>query len=633
MDRCRWYLDQLVLDSEMNLAFDQVEEADRRLASDLGVFGIINGAVAVPHQPVADLSIDVTAPGRAYDRHGRRLFVGGPTTVDISIDASGAPTEVTVAGNERWVSVFLRFARVEYDPRTDGNSQVIHFRRDEAADVVVVQGPEGPLGSAPRPPIDVDMVLVCDVRRRPGQTAIVAGDIDTSRRQSFVLSAADAIGAQPGAWQTVHPAGPTVQAALDAVDDVLTGHVAGATHRHRADHVDIAPPAFLTQQNVQGVVTELVAALASSTAGAAGASRIGADGVPAAPAGLAAGTVDSQLQQLLGQHNAHLTAPTAAHEATAIRATPHAYIAAGSVQAQLEEIVSDLAIAAAGQAGARRVGVEPIAGTPLPIPTGNVQGSLGLLLAGLNAHLTQVTNAHAARAVQVADDNGRFAAENAETVLDEIMRGFEADHVRPRDSVGQAGWHRTIRQPQLSGDAYVPLWESRGAGLNSVFRVYATGLGVIFTVNAQRTTNEWNKDAASLESVAMVLERGTFQVWYHSGATPFVSWPKVWRLGLGGSSSASWEVMGQISDSGRVSCEGTNTATTGRNVSMGTSVNLRSRFLGPPSSITLLTIGGSNFQGNPLIDHIDRDGFTIRSTQFVAAGGHSRWVGRYTAVA
>ena len=632
MDRVRWHYDQLVQDAEMNLAFDQVEEADRRFASDVGVFGIINGAVAVPHQPVADLTVDVTAPGRAYDRHGRRLFVGGPTTVEISIDASGAPTEVTTAGNERWVSLFLRFARIEYDPRTDGNSQVVHFRRDEAADVVVVQGPEGAAGTAPRPPIDPDMVLVCDVRRRPGQTAIVAADIDTSRRQTFVLSAADAIAAQPGAWQTLQPAAPTVQASLDAVDGELTGHVAGASHRHRADHVDVTPPAFLTGSNVQAVLAELVDALASTAQGTPGAARVGADAVATSPAGLAAGTVDAQLQQLVGHHNAHLTAAVAAHAASAVAATPHAHIAATTAQGQLQEIVADLLTTAAGQAGASRVGVESIAGAPHALPAGPLQGTLGLLLAGLNAHVSTPTGAHAASAIGFADAGNRYAAVEVEAALGEVMGAFNQDHIRPEGS-SFGGWHRTIRQPQLSGDAYVLLWESRGAGLNSVFRVYATGLGVTFTVNAQRTTSEWNKDNAALESVALVLERGTFQVLYHSGATPFTTWLKVWRLVLGGSSSATWEVFGQISDSGRVSCEGTNTATTGRNVSMGNSVNLRGRFLGPPSSITLLTIGGSNFAGNPLIDHIDRDGFTIRSTQFVAGGEHSRWVGRYTASA
>ena len=124
MDRLRFFYDELVTDADMNLAFDQVEEADQRLASDLGVRGIISGAVALPHQPLAALSIDLTAPGRAYDLAGRRIFLGGPATVDLRFDNDGTPTDVSAPGVERWLSVFVRFARVEYDPRTGRKGQI-----------------------------------------------------------------------------------------------------------------------------------------------------------------------------------------------------------------------------------------------------------------------------------------------------------------------------------------------------------------------------------------------------------------------------------------------------------------------------------------------------------------------------
>jgi hypothetical protein len=631
VDRLRFFFDELVTDGDMNLAFDQVEEADWRLASDLGVFGILGGAVPVPHQPVPDLSIDLTGPARAYDRLGRRVFVGAALTVGLEYDSDGTPTAVSAVGLERWLSVSLRFTRAEYDPRTDGNSQVIQFRQDETAEYIVRIGPEAPAGTAQRLPLESDELLVCDVIRRQGQTEVVATDIDTGRRQTFVMSAAEAIAAQPGLWQTVHPTAPTVQSALDAVDGVLTEHVAGVAHRHRAEHIDVAPPAFLTRPNVQELVTELVDALGSN-AGTPGAARVGAIGVPTSPIALPPGTVDTQLHQLVGHHNAHLTEPTAAHDAAAIRATPHAHIVASSVQGQLEEIVADLSTTAAGEAGARRVGVEPISGVPLPIPAGPVQGALGLLLAGLNAHMTQPSEAHTASAIRFADTGNRYAAVDVEAALGEVMNAFNQDHVRPEGS-SFGGWHRAIRQPQMTVGQDALLWESRSTGLNAVFRVYGTAAGVMFTINAQRGTNQWSADSPALESVAIALEQGTFRVMSYVGTTPFTAWNKTWRLVLGGASSAPWEVTGNIFDAGRVSCEGTNTATTSRNVSMGNSVNLRSRFLAAPSSITLTTIGGSNFAGDPLIDNIDRDGFTVRSTQFVAAGVHSRWVGRYTAFA
>jgi hypothetical protein len=52
--------------------------------------------------------------------------------------------------------------------------------------------------------------------------------------------------------------------------------------------------------------------------------------------------VDGQLSQLLAWLNAHLSAPSGAHNASAIAAAAHNYISGSSVQAQLQEIVDDL---------------------------------------------------------------------------------------------------------------------------------------------------------------------------------------------------------------------------------------------------------------------------------------------------
>lgn len=630
MDRVRWFFDQLVQDSEMNLAFDQVEQADRNLATDLGLLGIISGAVAVPHQPLPDLSIDLTAPGRAYDRAGRRVYLPAQVTVNLSVDSTGVPTEVLVPGQERWLSVFLRFIRVEHDPRTDGNSQQVNFRQDEGAEVVVRQAAEGPAGGAGRPPLDPTAVLICDVRRTPGQTQVIAADIDTTRRQDVVIAAASAVAAQPGLWQTLQPIVPTVQASLDAADQVLTEHLAGSARRHQAVHIEATAPGFLTQTNVQGLLVELVTGLASSAAGTPGASRVGADAVVAAPHALSPGTVDGQLQQLLGHVNAHVAAPSGAHAATAIAAAPHAYIQGQNVQSQLEEIVADLATSSPGQAGASRVGLSPIAGSPVDLPAQNVQSAVATLLGALNVHLAAAVGAHPASAIAFADALNRYTATNAEAALDEVMRGFEADHVRPDQGTQTAGWHRTIRQPIMSVTGRALLWESRGAGNNAVFRMYSVFNGVQLTVNAEATNTGWRKDAPAFDSVSFQIDQTTLQVMFHTGPQTFSTWLRFWRLVLTGSGSSGWEVFGQVTEAGRLGCEATNTATIGRTVTMGGTVNLRSRLLGPPSSITLSPIETSpGFVGTPSIANIDRDGFTYQSSQFLAAGAHGRWVGRY----
>lgn len=60
--------------------------------------------------------------------------------------------------------------------------------------------------------------VLCDVRRRPGQTQIVFADLDVTRRQAFVFVQGSSVGVTTGTWNTLAPTSPTVQAALDAID-------------------------------------------------------------------------------------------------------------------------------------------------------------------------------------------------------------------------------------------------------------------------------------------------------------------------------------------------------------------------------------------------------------------------------
>src|SRR5687768_1459215 len=105
--RLNYYYRQRVSEAELDLGFDLLEAADHALASDVGIVGVISGAEPSPHAPVPNLSIDLTAPARAYDALGRRVTFAVPQTVDCTVDLSGIPTDVAVATNERWLSVFL----------------------------------------------------------------------------------------------------------------------------------------------------------------------------------------------------------------------------------------------------------------------------------------------------------------------------------------------------------------------------------------------------------------------------------------------------------------------------------------------------------------------------------------------
>ena len=444
-DRVDFYFRQRVTEAELDLAFALLEKADRDLAADLNIYGVITGAVPAPHAPVPDLTIDLTAPARAYDNLGQRMFFGTGQTVDCAVDLVGIPTDVATVGNERWIGVYLRFKRQLSDPRTDGNSQQVFFRRDESFELVVRQAPEGAIGVAPKPALQADELLICDVRRRPGQTQIVGGDIDISRRQAFIFAQGTSVAVNTGTWNVLEPAAETAQAALDEVDAELREHFTGTSRRHAASAVDYAAHAFLGAGTVQGAIDRLIDELASTTSGTPGAARVGADVIPGSPNALAAGTVDAQLSQLLGLLNAHLAAITGAHQASAIGATPHAYIAASSVQGQLQEVVTDLAATTAGASGASRIGGEAIAGAPNALGAATLRDQVATLLGFLNAHMTAVASAHAAAAI-AATAHAYVGSPTVQGQLEEIVSDLQSQSA----SLGTA----QIGSAAISGSPY-----------------------------------------------------------------------------------------------------------------------------------------------------------------------------------
>lgn len=367
-DRVDFHFRQRVTEAELDLAFELLEQADRDLAADIGLFGVVSGAVPIQHTPVPDLTVDLTSPTWAYDRLGQRIFVGTDQTVDCSADLVGIPTSVAVAGNERWLGVFLRFTRQLSDPRTDGNAQQVYFRRDESFEIVVRQAPESVAGGASKVALQADELLVGDIRLLFGQTQLLDADIDTTRRQAFVFTQGDAVAVAPAPWSTLAPVVGTVQATLDEVDAELTDHFSAADRRHTAADVDFSPHGPLTASTVQGALAEFVDDLAATDAGSPGAQHIGADAVVGTPHGLGPGSVDSHLSLLLGWLNDHIGAVTSAHNASAIAAQPHADISATNVQAQLQEIVTDLAAQDGGDSGADKVGASaytPTEGFPV----------------------------------------------------------------------------------------------------------------------------------------------------------------------------------------------------------------------------------------------------------------------------
>ncbi|MHB1843363.1 MAG: hypothetical protein ACYCWW_00830, partial [Deltaproteobacteria bacterium] len=239
-DRVDYFFRQRVSADELNLGFELLEEADEKRATDLGVVGVVTGLAVTPHAPVANLTVDLTAPGIAYDPSGQRIFVATPQTADLSVDENGVSTAVSATGKEKVVSLYAKFDRALSDPRIDGNSMEVFFRRDESFKLVVDQGAEAPAGTATPPGLRPDAILLCDATRRFGQTQILAADLSFARRQNYVLGLASTLAVDDD-FIHFHPAARTAQATFEAIDGELGAHYGGVDGRHAAKDVDAAP--------------------------------------------------------------------------------------------------------------------------------------------------------------------------------------------------------------------------------------------------------------------------------------------------------------------------------------------------------------------------------------------------------
>lgn len=495
------------------------------------------------------------------------------------------------------------------------------------------QAPPGPIGSAAKVPLQPDELLICDVRRGNGQTQVLAPDIDTSRRQAFIFAQGDAVQIVSGSWATLQPAVDTVQSTLDEIDSEVTDHFTGAARRHPASDIDIPAHGFVAATDVEGAIHELVDDLSSTASGTPGAQKVGADAAPGTPHALAAGNVDGQLSQLLAWLNAHVGAAASAHNASAIAAVAHSYIAGTSVQAQLQEIVTDLGSQSPGSAGASRVGANAVAGSPQALTAGTVDGQLAALLGNINDHLNDPSGAHQASAISVTDAGGNLSASDVEAALAEILDAFEDDHYRGNET--NAGLHKTIRQPNLGGTKAL-LWDAIGVGgAAGRLRVYADTTSIWFTLNASWDGSQWVRDSTSWFSGGFRFSRSEIEFLHEdSFAAAFTSWTSTWTLPMSTTTNSAFELSGTVREVGRVGMEWSNADNATRTLAGGGAGTFRSRFPATPSSITFsVSNASSGFSGSPSTFTPDRDGFGFFSYQSVAGFGTVWWFGTYTAIA
>lgn len=183
MQRFDFYFGQKVRHSEIDDAFDAVEDAIGTFLQGFGYYGIANGADITEHNPTPNFTVDASGPALVYDQLSQKIAWSAAQNVDCTVDENGAATAVTTSGNEKYLTIFAEFERLLSDPRTDRNGATVFFDRAESFSINVVQGVEAPTGTAVKPAVRSDQVLLADVLITYGMSQIQNSDIDLDRAE------------------------------------------------------------------------------------------------------------------------------------------------------------------------------------------------------------------------------------------------------------------------------------------------------------------------------------------------------------------------------------------------------------------------------------------------------------------
>lgn len=293
-NRRDFYFRQKVTEAELDGALNELEAADRALASDLGLVGVAAG-LAVAQQLVPNLTVQVSGPGVAYDQTGQRCYIPSTQTVDCSVDESALNTAVVTPGNSRILSVFIEFDRALSDPRVDGNSNTVYFVRAESYRFNVAMGAEAVSPTAPA--LRSDQILLADITLAFGASSIVDANISTTRRQWMFKTTTGTAVAVGSAEEAIQVLADAIDAAIDASTSALNDHINDATDAHDASAISYAGgSAWLDgETNPATTVEAQLDKIMADLSAIEGSARIGADAFSAGQIEVDAGTVASQL--------------------------------------------------------------------------------------------------------------------------------------------------------------------------------------------------------------------------------------------------------------------------------------------------------------------------------------------------
>jgi len=364
-----WYYKQIVTQGDLDEAFEWAEDADREIVMDLGFSGIVSNYTPT-ETPTPGMAIRVGGPGVAFGKSGERIQLVNTEDVDASVDEYGSSTAVASSGNEKYISLFVRFARNAQDPVVDGNGVEVYTRQYESYTLFIRQGAEAAVGAATKPALLGDALLIGDVLLSYGQTEINTGDILKDRREDFFRETYSTLGDKT--FGDVHSALQDLYTVLES----WSGSLPFTFGQQWAGSVDVAgpaPPPNTMQKALDAIVYDLAKVTTDS-----GLKKIGAEGYTTGGSHVTWGdtTAYAALVATADAIDGHVAGGAPNHAATAITFSDETWITGATVQAAFASIVTALASQVNGTEGASRIGVS----VHDYMPSGTLQAGLEAII-------------------------------------------------------------------------------------------------------------------------------------------------------------------------------------------------------------------------------------------------------------
>jgi hypothetical protein len=331
MNSLDFYYKQLVLETDLDTAFTNVDTALKALYAELGFCKDVSntqfGGLVVGGTCARSTGYSFTiGASTAIDNQARRIYMPSQVLVNAakdgytaigSLNPAGPDVSVTPGENyDRWVSIFLVYDQLLTDLVNDGYGVPVFKTRTDSYKFHVKAGTQAAHAAVPvaeRPLLETGEILVMDFLISNVGGVITVADPDTTRQE--LLFAVEASGT-PNKTLRRH----TLREALKDLLEYFNDHVGGIDDQHAAsailfentglDWATSDESTFHDAGTVQDALEAINTDLKAKTV-IAGARRIGAAAVtgsrvltdytplPPSAINLTVGSIESQLAELL----------------------------------------------------------------------------------------------------------------------------------------------------------------------------------------------------------------------------------------------------------------------------------------------------------------------------------------------